>query len=149
MDNYYQHQQEQLIMEQQAGQQQTSSSSTKKKKKKKFQLFFSTMMTDTPKTKTVLSGGTFAFLMQLSVIYITSAYHKNHPIWKEGEAVYYVMQLRQFVRFQWIADLIVANEKIGIFLTLSTYHWEFWGPLLLLFVAPLCVCTPPIVVVSS
>mmetsp|Transcript_26345 Transcript_26345/g.29554 ORF Transcript_26345/g.29554 Transcript_26345/m.29554 type:complete len:753 (+) Transcript_26345:100-2358(+) len=136
MDNYYQHEQE-LELEQQAGQQTSST----KKKKKKFH-FFSTMMTTTPDdgngdAVTVVSGGTFAFVMQLALIYITSAYHKNHPIWKDGEAVNYVMQLRQFVRFQWIADLILAHEKLWVFLTLSTYHWEFWGPVLL-FVAPLC-----------
>jgi len=80
----------------------------------------------------IFSAGTFAYAMQLTMIYGLSIYHKTSPEWRsEGTAVYYALNLLQMAN---PIGVYLANFP---FLTRLLTHGVFWfqaiGPLLLFF----------------
>ena len=80
----------------------------------------------------IYSAATFAYAMQLTMIYGLSIYHKTSPEWRsEGTAVYYALNLLQMAN---PVGVYLANFP---FLTRLLTHGVFWfqaiGPLLLFF----------------
>lgn len=89
--------------------------------------------TSLPQSPTqIFSAATFAYAMQLVMIYALSIHHKTSPEWRtEGTAVYYALNLLQMAN---PAGVYLANFP---FLTRLLTHGVFWfqtiGPLLLFF----------------
>ncbi len=85
-----------------------------------------------PLSKRVVSGATFAFIVQLCFIYIWSAAYKTKsPIWwPDGDAVYYSLSFDQYVTEfgQFLLGFPLPLLRI---LTFSALVFEILGPLIL------------------
>ncbi len=85
-----------------------------------------------PLSKRLVSGATFAFMIQLCFIYIWSAAYKTKsPIWfPDGDAVYYSVHFEQYARN---LALFLANfpQEILRLMTYSTLLFEWLGSLLI------------------
>jgi uncharacterized membrane protein YphA (DoxX/SURF4 family)/predicted DCC family thiol-disulfide oxidoreductase YuxK len=85
-----------------------------------------------PLPKQILSGATFALIVQICFIYIWSAAYKtNSPIWwPDGDAVYYSLSFDQYVTEfgQWLLGLPLPIQRV---LTFVTLWFEWLGPLML------------------
>ncbi len=69
---------------------------------------------------------------QVSLIYLSSALWKLlYPIWRDGSAVYWALNLNAFHRFPW--QLPVAAEPLVVLLTWGTLLFELFFPLLVWF----------------
>lgn len=80
----------------------------------------------------IFTAATFAYAMQLVMIYALSIHHKTSPEWRsEGTAVYYALNLLQMAN---PVGVYLGNFP---FLTRALTHGVFWfqaiGPLLLFF----------------
>jgi predicted DCC family thiol-disulfide oxidoreductase YuxK len=85
-----------------------------------------------PLPKRVVSGATFAFMVQLCFIYIWSAAYKTKsPIWfPDGDAVYYALSFDQYATYfgQFLLSLPQGLQKL---MTFSALGFEWLGPLLI------------------
>ncbi|MBF2020698.1 MAG: HTTM domain-containing protein [Hydrococcus sp. C42_A2020_068] len=85
-----------------------------------------------PLPKRVVSGATFAFMVQICFIYIWSAAYKTKSeLWfPDGDAVYYALSFDQYgTAFgQWLLSLPVELLRL---LTLSALWFEWLGPLMI------------------
>ena len=85
-----------------------------------------------PLPKRVVSGATFAFMVQVCFIYMWSAAYKTKSElwWPDGDAVYYALSFDQYgTAFgQWLLSLPVELLKL---MTLSALWFEWLGPLLI------------------
>lgn len=85
-----------------------------------------------PLPKRVVSGATFAFMVQLCFIYMWSAAFKTKsPIWfPDGDAVYYALSFDQYATplGQWLLSLPLGLQKI---MTWGALFLEWGGPLLI------------------
>jgi predicted DCC family thiol-disulfide oxidoreductase YuxK len=85
-----------------------------------------------PLPKRIVSGATFAFMVQICFIYMWSAAYKTKSElwWPDGDAVYYALSFDQYgTTFgQWLLSLPVGFLKL---LTLSALWFEWLGPLLI------------------
>lgn len=79
----------------------------------------------------VLSVATTALQFQLAAIYIWSSLLKTGAPWRNGEAVWYALNLDHFAK-QPLASMLLDHEAIWRMLTHATYAWEMAGPWLLL-----------------
>ncbi len=79
----------------------------------------------------VFSLATFAFILQISFVYIFSAILKDHPRWHtDFTATYYALSLDTFRTF--IGDVVYQHEWLMKSLTAFSYYLELYGPLLLI-----------------
>lgn len=72
------------------------------------------------------------FIGQIALVYLITFLLKNHPIWQQGDAIYYAMMLDNF-RTYW-GDFLLQYPYIMKVLTFVTYQFiEGTVPLLLIF----------------
>jgi hypothetical protein len=96
-------------------------------------------MRDDPAPERVFSAASVALLLQVALVYWQSAALKSGKEWiPDGTAVYYTLQLEQFVK----PFGVFLRQSPGLmkFLTFATWYWEALGPFLLfspLFFVPL------------
>jgi len=77
----------------------------------------------------VVDVATAAFVVQLALVYLMSAYHKSYRAWvSDGDALYYALHLEQFVTPIGIA---VRDHVPTRLLSAGTWFLEGLGPLLL------------------
>lgn len=77
----------------------------------------------------LVSAGTFALLVQISVMYFTSVQHKSAPEWRsEYTATWYALQLDYFAT-PFAAYLSQFPELLKL-LTWAVLKWENWGAFL-------------------
>ena len=77
----------------------------------------------------VVDAATAAFVVQLALVYLMSAYHKSYRAWvSDGDALYYALHLEQFVTPIGIA---VRDHVPTRLLSAGTWFLEGLGPLLL------------------
>lgn len=81
--------------------------------------------------RSVLSVATFAYGLQLALVYVCTAALKTGKVWHNGEAVYYTLQIDHFAK-QPFADWLLGMPPLVAGLTHATVWWETAGPLLLL-----------------
>jgi predicted DCC family thiol-disulfide oxidoreductase YuxK len=85
-----------------------------------------------PLPKRVVSGATFAFMVQVCFIYMWSAAYKTKSElwWPDGDAVYYALSFDQYATpfGQWLLSFPVGILKL---MTLSALWFEWLGPLLI------------------
>jgi hypothetical protein len=98
----------------------------------KMMLFWAMFVPLDPKEdKPVLSFGTAAILLQVSILYVFTGLLKNGDQWRNGTAVYFAMHIDQFARP--LAHLLRDNisKEIYALLTYSVQYFEIYGSLLL------------------
>ena len=82
--------------------------------------------------KRVLSGATFAYAMQIVIIYVFSVMHKTSPEWRsEGTAVYYALHLVQMANP--VGSYLAFYPGLLRVLTLGVFWFQVLGPPLLFF----------------
>jgi len=87
---------------------------------------------DSPPTMLVTNSFfNLAIFLQLSIMYVSSAIFKNHPIWnRDYSALHYALNLDLFVR---PAGLWLRNQDLLIQpLTAFAYYFELFAPLLII-----------------
>lgn len=80
--------------------------------------------------KTIQTIGSFGFITQLLLMYFITAVLKYHPIWLEGKAVYYALQVDQFTTP--FGDWLRNFPEVLKGLTYFTIYFEYIAPILLL-----------------
>ncbi|MBR8831596.1 MAG: hypothetical protein N5P05_003083 [Chroococcopsis gigantea SAG 12.99] len=85
-----------------------------------------------PLPKRILSGATFALMVQICYIYMWSAAFKtkSETWWPDGTAVYYALSFDQYVTVfgGWLLMLPLAVQKV---FTLGALFFEWVGPLII------------------
>ena len=78
----------------------------------------------------VLSVASLGLMLQIAAVYWFSYFFKTDPVWKDGEAIYYVLQLERFATgigawiLTWPQGMLQAMGKGVLYL-------EVFGPMLL------------------
>lgn len=87
-------------------------------------------LTDSPKPhpKAVFSIGSFALLLQVAMVYFFSFLLKDHPIWHNGEAIYYALNIDQFATP--LGHELLKYPGIMKGLTYGVLYLECFGPML-------------------
>ena len=81
------------------------------------------------RSETMASIATFAITFQLASVYLLGALRKTGEMWREGTAVWYVLQIDQYAR-PWTRALLDHTELLKV-LTWTTLGIEILAPLLL------------------
>jgi hypothetical protein len=81
-----------------------------------------------PLPRSVKSISTFAVLLQVAFVYWFSYLLKDHPIWKQGEAIYYALSIDHFVTP--IGLTLLQHPSMMKGLTYLTLWLEALGPFL-------------------
>ncbi|EGG23459.1 hypothetical protein DFA_05592 [Cavenderia fasciculata] len=68
---------------------------------------------------------TLAIILQMSLMYISSFFHKSGEEWKNGEATFYAITLDYFATD--FAKFIVQFRTTIRILTIAVAKWELWG----------------------
>jgi hypothetical protein len=76
----------------------------------------------------------YLFMLQLSVIYITTGAVKTGSVWAEGDALYYALNMDHFYRFEYFTQWVSSVFGLNLFRVNSwvTHYWERLFPLVLL-----------------
>jgi hypothetical protein len=80
--------------------------------------------------RSVLSTATLGYGLQLALVYVCTAALKTGTVWRNGEAVYYTLQIDHFAK-QPFADWLLDVPALAAGLAHATVGWETVGPLLL------------------
>ena len=89
-------------------------------------------------SRRVLSFPSAALLLQTCFVYWFTWILKDHPIWHEGQAAYYALQVDHFVTP--LGKWLLTQSHLLAPLSLATYWWELIGPCLVFlpfFMTPL------------
>lgn len=77
------------------------------------------------------------FMLQLAALYTTTGCVKTGHVWKEGNALYFALNMDHFYRFEWYTQQVSAALGTNMFrvATWTTHWWEMLFPLVLVGVA--------------